>query len=281
MSKPISADLDDPKKSEFASWRGYQEFARHVRQVRRHIPDDKIRAFLDTVHATCGGRDVVIPQGKIFYRAQHGIDLQERHDEEGNLIGMEQVGFGAGRMRPLPNRAAEGRINPKGIPVLYLASSEQTAISEVRPWVGSDVSVAQFKLMRQVRMLNLSIGHGQSSFNELTFDELSGERPISAEKSTKAVWVDIDNAFSCPVTLSDDAADYVPTQILAEFFRSVGYDGVIYRSQFGEKGYNLALFNVADAEAINCAPCEVTAIEVKFQVVGNRWFSRKHLEENK
>ena len=94
---------------------------------------------------------------------------------------------------------------------------------------------------------------------QLTFGELLNGTLVPPDKKAKLVWTDIDNAFSRPVTLSDDEADYVPTQILAELFRSAGYDGVIYRSQFGEKGHNLALFNVADAEPINCAPYRVWA----------------------
>jgi len=102
-----------------------------------------------------------------------------------------------------------------------------------------------------------------------------GSQPDAKQKE-KGVWIDIDNAFSRPVTLSDDSADYVPTQILAELFKNAGYDAIIYRSQFGEKGYNIALFNVEDAEVINCAPYQVRGIEVTFEQIGNMWFSTKN-----
>jgi len=49
--------FDDPQKPEFVSWRSYHLFARHVRQARRHIPDEQTRSFLDTVLASphhCG-----------------------------------------------------------------------------------------------------------------------------------------------------------------------------------------------------------------------------------
>ncbi|MBI3703838.1 MAG: RES family NAD+ phosphorylase, partial [Rhizobiales bacterium] len=264
---------DDPKKPEFASWRSYQEFARRVRHARRYVWTNEIQAFLDTVLNTLKERDIKIPQGSIFYRAQRGIDYDPITDEEGNGTGEEPHGFGADRMKPLANRAMEGRINPAGIPVLYLGSTEQTAISEIRPWVGSEVSVAQFRVTRDLRAVNLSLGHGQMSFGQLTFAHLLGEEMPTAEIKEKAVWIDIDNAFSWPITLSDDAADYVPTQILAELFKDAEYDAIVYRSQFGEKGYNIALFSAQDAEAINCAPYRLTSVEVKFTEIGNRWFS--------
>ncbi|MBR9972430.1 RES family NAD+ phosphorylase [Magnetospirillum sulfuroxidans] len=120
----------------------------------------------------------------------------------------------------------------------------------------------------------MSIGH-------LTFDQLLDDAAVDSDTKEKAVWIDIDNAFSSPVTRSDDAAEYAPTQILAELFRNAGYDAIIYRSQFGETGYNIALFTIEDAAPINCAPYEVTAVEVAFKEAGNRWFSMERQKHRK
>ena len=177
-------------------------------------------------------------------------------------------------MKPRKDLATEGRANPAGIPVLYLGTTLRTVISEVRPWVGASVSVAQFQIQRPLKALDLSLGHGRSSFSEVGFQYL-GEKPLNHERKEKAVWIDIDNAFSQPVTLSDDAADYVPTQILAELFRDAGYDAIVYKSQFEEKGFNVVLFNPDEADILNCAPYEVTALEVSFKQSGNQWFSAK------
>lgn len=70
-------------------------------------------------------------------------------------------------MKPLPDHAKEGRVNPVGIPVLYLASTEESAISEIRPWVGSEVSAPQFKVLRDLKAVNLSLGHVQFSLGKL------------------------------------------------------------------------------------------------------------------
>jgi RES domain len=265
-------ELDDPAKPEFASWSSYREFERRVRHTRRFVWKPEVRAFLDTVGATLKGRDVKISDGTLLYRAQLGIDYDPVNDEDGNQIGEEPHGFDEVRMKPLSNRAKEGRVNPAGITVLYLASAEKVAVSEVRPWVGSELSVAQFEIVRDLKAVNLSVGHGLTSIGHLTFAHLLGEEKADAETKEKAVWIDIDNAFSRPVTPSDDLADYVPTQILAELFRDADYDAIIYRSQFGEKGYNIALFNPEDAEPINCAPYQVTVVDVVYKVIGNRWF---------
>lgn len=274
-------NLDDPKKPEFASWRSYQKFAERVRHTHRYVWGKETQAFLDTVLATLNNRDVKISKNTILSRAQLGIQDDPVFDKDGNEIGEESHGFNAKRMKPRANRAKEGRANPTGIPTLYLAAPEQAAISEIRPWIGSEISVAQFKILRDLKAVNLSLGHGKMSIDHLKFSHFLGEETPDAGTKEKAVWVDIDNAFSRPVTLSDDAADYVPTQILAELFRNEGYDAIIYRSQFGKKGYNVVLFKTKDAEAINCAPYKVTGIEIKSEEIGNRWFSTKHLDEKK
>ena len=240
----------------------------------RYVWDKQVRAFLDTVSATLKNRDVTVPKGTNFFRAQLGIDHADARDGHGNTIeGVEPVAYGPARMKPLKHRALEGRANPAGVAALYLASSEVTAVSEVRPWIGSEVSVAQFKTVRQQRMVNLTRGHGKSSMNILLEHPIGEE--ISSQDKESRVWTDIDSAFSWPVLHSDGSPDYIPTQILAELFKAMDYDGLIYRSNFGENGYNIALFDVGMAVAITAAPVHVTGVELKYEEMGNRWFRTK------
>ncbi|MEW4402088.1 RES family NAD+ phosphorylase [Agrobacterium tumefaciens] len=262
----IATDLDDPLKPEFASYDSYRRFAIRVRHERRYVWDAPIKAFLETVLATIKDRDVELREGMLLYRAQAGIKY---HVSDENM-GEQPSGYDAVRMKPRLNRSTEGRANSAGVRVLYLGTTEQNVISEIRPWVGAEVSVAQFKLRRKLRALDLSQGHGKSHLNLILGHILNG-KPMSLEEKERAVWISIDNAFSRPVTRSDDMADYVPTQILAEVFKNAGYDAIGYKSQFGENGLNIVLFNPDDADVINCAPYQVTGLEVSFKEIGNRW----------
>ena len=269
-------DQDDPKKPEFATWSSYQRFAQGVRHGRRYVYEPIARAFLDTVSATLRDRDVEVPKGTILYRAQQGIDYGDHTDESGTVIeSVVPVAFGPERMKPLTTKAFEGRANATGIAVLYLAIAAETAIAEVRPWLGSELSVAQFRVLRDLKVIDLTRGHDKSSLELMNFTVLLGEREATPEEKQKAVWTDIDAAFSRPVTAHGDSAEYVPTQILAELFASLGYEGLIYRSNFGDEGYNLALFDIDAAKAINAAPYRVTGVKVCFEEYGNRWFSRE------
>ena len=253
---------------EFDSWESYRTFAGRVRQNRRYVWDDQVREFLDTVLATNKNRDFTIRGQSEWWRAQLGICY------ETNIDIHEAVGFSEARMRPIREHAREGRANSAGIPVLYLASKLETAISEVRPWVGSTISVARFRILRDIRAIDLSVKHGTSEIDYLSIPQLMGDAKTDSKTNADVVWADIDNAFSRPVSLEETSADYVPTQILSELFLDAGYDAIAYRSKFGKNGHNLAVFNIDNAEVLGCAPYEVENIEVRSRQIGNAW-SRK------
>ena len=254
--------IDDPKRPEFSSQTSYANFVKNVSRQRRYVWGSEVRAFLDTLLATVRDRDTALIEGCTYYRAQHGV-ISEVYDDV-----FEILGHNSDRMTPRSDRAREGRANPAGIPVLYLATTEQTAISEIRPWIGSEVSVAQFRLSRNLKALDLSVGHRKLWMVRIKSAPNLSVKEIDPDVKEKDVWNDVDQAFSRPISDSDDRADYVPTQILAEFFCDHGFNALMYRSQFGE-GFNIALFDINDAEYISAAPYQVTDLEVKYRRMGS------------
>lgn len=266
-------ELDDPTTPEFASLRSFSRFAQRIRRSNRFVWGDDVQLFLETVVATITQRDHIIHAGTILYRAQQGVDYPTITDEDGNVVEEGPVGLSRKRMKPLQDRAKEGRANPAGIPVLYLGASIDTAISEVRPWINAEVSLARCKVLRNLRALDLSLGHASSSFGSLLREIVNGVPATPAEKKT-SVWNDIDKAFSRPVTLSDDKADYAPTQVLAELFKQQGYNAITYKSQFGEEdGYNIAVFDPDVVVIKSCAPYKVRSIKIDADQCGNDWFN--------
>jgi hypothetical protein len=147
---------------------------------------------------------------------------------------------------------------------LYLSTRTETAMSEVRPWIGSLVPCALFRAVRDLNIVDLSVNHGKGVV--FYFEE------PNAKKKEEAVWTHIDQAFSTPITSEDDVAEYVPTQIIAELFKSEGYDGIAYKSAFGEDGYNIALFNIDDAKLVSCILHEVRAAQFTFQQKDNPYW---------
>lgn len=216
--------------TDFSGPRDFLDFRTEASQRSRYLRSKSGEKFLGAVADTCKARLERIPAGAEFWRAQIGHDWTS--DADGRRISGPHPET---RMRPWQDRAYEGRVNAKGIPCLYLATTREVAMSEVRPWIGSILSVARFSLGRDVTVVDCSKYHGFDAPN----DDLTG-----LDELNEKVWAHIDYAFSRPVTRSDNTAEYAATQIIAEVFRSEGYDGVIYKSAFATTGYNIALFDL-------------------------------------
>jgi hypothetical protein len=230
--------------SEFESEHSFHHFSHEVASKRRYVRSTQSEGFLRAVASTCKNRLWTIPNGLAFWRAQLGHAWAEIE----SLPMKRPTAYPADRMKPLVDRAREGRVNAKGIPCLYLATTKDTAMSEVRPWVGALVSVAKFEATRQLIVVNCSELRGR--YLELALFDRPTLGRVHPENIDKVVWAAIDDAFSEPVTPTDEVADYAATQIIAELFRSLGFDGVAYKSAFGEDGFNVALFDLGSANQI-------------------------------
>ena len=165
------------------------------------------------------------------------------------------------RMVPTAEHSTDGRVSPRGILCLYLASNMKTALAEVRPWVGAYVSLAQFKLVRRCKVVDCRSTTGGK-----------------LDKDQAKIWSDIASAFSKPVSPEEPHLGYVPTQILAETFRSEGFDGILYDSLLS-KGTNIALFDTASGELMNCGLHKVRTVSFEFELSDNPYFMTKHHPE--
>ena len=141
-------------------------------------------------------------------------------------------------MKPLADRAHEGRVNPRGIPCLYMATDDVTAMMEVRPWAGSVLTISHLVLLKGVTLVDCT----QAA--EFNLDEPMTQRLESNN------WHVLNEAFSLPVFQAEDVADYAPTQYIAEVFRAAKYDGIMYESKVGS-GKNVAIFGPAIAEVVS------------------------------
>lgn len=140
---------------------------------------------------------------------------------------------------PPCSKASAGRANPVGIPHLYLAEDEKTAVTEVRPHKGATVYLATFEVVDELSCIDLTNPVRRISPFGL---ELSIEEVKDVLSFLKAASEDL----SQPVSPDVAATTYIPTQILCEFIKKLGYAGVIYKSSYTE-GRNLVIFNVNDA----------------------------------
>jgi hypothetical protein len=250
----------------FKAWNSFISFANTTRHKERYFYNKDIQEFFREVLATAQERIESIPKGQQYWRAQLGCNDDPCYDDNGNILAYNAVPYPTERMTPSADKACENRANPKGIPFLYLSTDETTAISEVRPWVGSYVTVAQFETLKNLRLLDCSYGEiNPMNCTVSDLDKLWKLTPQEPEEATKVVWRWIDLSFSKPVDHDDKIADYVPTQIIAELFRTNGFDGIKYKSLFNS-GSNVALYDINSAKQINDGKViQVTTVNVAFK----------------
>lgn len=177
---------------------------------------------------------------RLFYRARVSSDR----------LSVDQMGA------PPAINVTAGRANPVGIPYLYLADNNDTCIAEVRPHNGALVSIAAFKLSKNLKVLDLTSPRKKASF--LIQDNL-----VDTLK-----YIDLLDVFSeelsKPVQPNRTHLDYIPTQYLCEYFKSVcRFDGLIFNSSFG-MGTNLVLFDEENVIPVEMKYYRISATSHKY-----------------
>lgn len=163
---------------------------------------------------------------------------------------------------PPPHLATAGRGNIQGQPVLYLCTERGTAVSEVRPSVGDVVSVARFRLSRQVRVCDL-----RPNLSAITPFVESDEEFIEyiEERGRNEAKRALGRALSKPVRRDDEAKEYLATQVLVQLIADAGFDGVAYESSQAPGGSNFLFFDpdISTQEGV-AEEVEVTGVSYAF-----------------
>ncbi len=141
---------------------------------------------------------------------------------------------------PPKEYAKEGRANSNGISRLYLADCEKTCIHEIRSGAFDNISIGKFVLKRNISVIDFKQINKFSPFNgDFDFLEYLINKPVLHK---------IDEEMGRAVRSSDNHLDYIPTQYLCDFIKTLEYElnkkysGVEYSSTLNSEGYNLAIF---------------------------------------
>ena len=204
---------------------------------------------LDKLTAIAKSLETMILPGKIYYRARiidelaaknehmiakcYGPNATEENrswyrNKNNKFRGLAKEGC---YVPPEPKLIRDARSNPKFIRYLYVAESPTTAVYEIRPILFSAINVAGIEVKEKLRIANIAV--------EINPD---------IDKSVDS-WLlyFIQSAFSSPTNNPDD---YIPSQIIAEYFRHLGYDGIRYSSSLHRDGYNLTIYDISKCEPV-------------------------------
>src|ERR1700733_7834020 len=140
----------------FSSAKAFEEFDHSVRSEMRYVRTAAQEEFLAAVIATAKVVLVKADPEYRLWRAQLGCCWRE--DVRGGETFKVPHAYLPARMKPRPELATDGRVNPRGIACLYLATCKKTATLEVRPLIGSYVSLGQFKVLRAIRVVDCTAG---------------------------------------------------------------------------------------------------------------------------
>ena len=199
--------------------------------------------LLDMLSEYMASNILTIESGKVYYRARI-IDDNCINDHmiykcyaapEGEKLDIKYVGKAnpfkgltkeASFVPPKEVKVSAGRANPKYVKYLYVAESPTTAIFEVRPFIYDAVNIAKVQVNEPLKVANIAV--------EL---DLSNDKNATVEMYVMRM---IQRAFSKPTNNTDD---YIPTQSIAEYIKSLGYDGIRFNSSIHSGGVNLTIFN--------------------------------------
>lgn len=179
-------------------------------------------------------------RGDIFYRGR--VSPKEGYPRE--------------KMGAPPHElATAGRANASGIRCLYLANSMETTIHEVRAGAFDYICVGKFELQQDIIVVDLKSIDKISPFIEGLDCK---QHAINKEHLKK-----INAEMGKVLRRSDSALDYVPTQYISDFIKSIEHDGeheymgIEYNSTMSNSGFNLAIF---DPDLFTCIDVEVYKI---------------------
>lgn len=210
---------------------------------------EKIGSDLLTSHVS--RLQAYIEETSEYYRARIGYQKEETPlfgwGEEPYYSPYTDKELGA----PSPLKTNSGRINRIGVSFLYLASDEETAISEVRPHPGQVISTGKFRCNKRAKVADFSlidIAHYYK--NDKLLDEF-------------LLLKSIDKLFSQPVP-PENQYKYFLTQFLSDTLRNLGFDGVVFQSSIGT-GINLAIFNPTSFSFVFESENAVKVEELKYE----------------
>lgn len=214
------------------SWKQFCEVIKHKRRFFFHSigADDRDSyspvSLLNTIAELSQGIGLIreLKVGTNLWRARPDIEKKRR---------VTSADFGP---PPIEFALQSNRMNPPGIPMLYLASSAKTALRETR---AQEAKIGLWRTNRQLRILDLrNLPSIPGLFSDTDRNDRLGLRFLHGFAKDIMKPVERDQRVH---------VDYLPSQVVTEFMRDYEFhdgkiDGISYNSTVHNKGWNIALF---------------------------------------
>ncbi|WP_456279074.1 RES domain-containing protein [Bacillus sp. AK128] len=215
------------------SWEEFVTYIKHENRFHsNHVNYEVLKDYIERLTTNV--------EEDTFYRARISNNKELDEDEMG---------------APPPSSATAGRANSEGISHLYLASDTGTVISEIRPSLSDTVYIGKFPISQELKVVDFRLLKNLDVF-------------AFTDPTMYAINLDTFNemakAISKPVRSGDSKLDYLPTQFIVDYIKSLnetesaGFHGIVFESTLSTTGYNLMIF---DPNLLRCTRVEKRIIQ--------------------
>jgi hypothetical protein len=233
-------NLNNNKVSELKQT--WENFANEIKHINRFHISNAINPI--TLKELISRYNITIPAKQLFYRARIAANKNKFNKKD--------------LQNPPPEFATSGRANPEGISYLYLSKSIRTTFYEARASSHDIVFIGQFISKEEINVVNLDT----ENFDPIPF----AEKQVLEDYLTYIPFIKkLENELSKPKLRGDNDLDYLPTQYLSEFIKSIGFDGLEFKSTLHTNGSNLAIFNPQKFECLKVTKFNIIEMEYKEQ----------------
>lgn len=241
-----------------------KDFIKEIQFKNRNPQDIRALELLDDISTN---PEINLNKGSNLYRCRIVTD-KNRINKEENFYG-----YGAKEsFVPPVNITRDLRANYKYIPYLYCSNHPYISIVEVRPRIGSLVSIATIINKEPIRLLDFT----------------SSNKPSKMTETKSNLFSDLSTLYSTPIANDDDVLEYIPTQFIAEYVKNKGYDGIAFSSSLTPDvnkkhpdRFNIVIFNYEKCTVIKSNVVDIKTMNIEsLQVdVGDKLDVRSFIEE--
>lgn len=187
--------------------------------------------------------DYELNAGDVLYRA--------RIMSDDKAFTCEQMGC------PPISLTKPGRANPIGIPYLYLCDNAKTTYYEVRAVYLDNLSIGKFQITKNLKLVDFTYTI------DIYGKYVEGSRPLQEVVIQKKVIESISKDLSKPLRRFDSELEYVPTQMICEYCKSIVLaDGISFESSLYKGGKNYVLFDSSTAKCIDVETHTINKIDI-------------------
>ncbi len=220
--------LYSTEEYKIGNWEDFRKYTKHEARYFEHKDSQfsvikTLEEFRPFFKRMCIKNDEVIYRVRPINSSKEKEDIEQKPNREIGKIPKDKLAY-----------TQNNRFSPIGISYGYFSFDKQTALCESRVEVDNNVAIGKFKLNHTlIDLRNKSLTKYINPFSD------DFEINLYCEALFLQAFI---KDISKPISSKDTLLEYVPTQVIAEYIWSIGYQGFIFDSSQKKGGENIVIF---------------------------------------